>query len=586
MSCAGRSARAVAARAALADVLTALAVLVVGALLFVGCEGRGDGSARGRAQIEASMAALHASPVDARSVWLRVSPRGMRELPTLVARGTTEASATNAGTNAGTNASGVPTPSAPERVALSRTRSGDFTVCTGGQCGLALTLADAHATAGTNGRVGVGVSARVRSDPIGVRYEQSWACAFASRAECTVTVDTEREGAPFLGVEATLGVAVDPPTGMTAVSLVDAGVPTGLDGGDVSVEGTNVCGAVWCTVANVTGATSLVASRMNDELVARVRDEVRAQVCRACDAGCPRGARCEAGVCMAGPSCVPRAFAAETTLAAADAQTEVLLAAALADEAEVRAGGVELALRLTAIASGRSRCAPRAPAPAPGPLPRGVLDVAPTDRGHVRIAVGEAALARALHALQQGGVGCKTVALDDVPIVGQAGLVGLFPTASRLAALAPHGAKLVVMPLAPPTIETTEDGALTLGTSIRVDVEAELLGRTVRVASAALALSARAHVAMHEGTLALEMPSAEREMRVAHVWSSPVLGASDAMLRQSFEAIGAVAATVLPETTPLEALPLPGGHLRLVGPPLRAEARGARALVLDLELSP
>jgi hypothetical protein len=240
---------------------------------------------------------------------------------------------------------------------------------------------------------------------------------------------------------------------------------------------------------------------------------------------------------------------------------------------------VEAALRVTAEPDGVHRCAAAADAPVPRPLPRSVLDGG--DRGAVRVAVGEAALARVLWALQQGGVGCVEVGEAEAPPLA-AGLSALLPSARRIRPLVVGAPSVAVRPLAPPTPRVEDDGAVSLAARAGIEIWATVAGRRLRVAAAEASVTGVMRLASRGSALAIEAPHDSLVVEIRDVWSAPVLGASERELRRTFDALASIALAVVPESTPLD-LPLPG-RVRLASAPTVRTAAGTRALVVDLEL--
>jgi len=256
----------------------------------------------------------------------------------------------------------------------------------------------------------------------------------------------------------------------------------------------------------------------------------------------------------------------------------------VADVARVHRGGLELALRLSAGARERHPCAPPAEPPAAVPLPREVLD-GPEDGVHLRIAAGEAAIARIVHGAHQAGAGCVEVRDRDLPRIGRGSLALLLPSARRLEPLGLSAPRLSVRPLSPPEVRIAEDGSVALSAEdVRVDVEAVVDGRVLRLASAALVVRGIARVVAADGAIAIDVPPGSIEMGIASTWSAPILGATDREVRTAFEALAALARGVLPERTVLSELGLPADVASIRS--RRVVADGARALVLSVVLEP
>ena len=542
------------------------ALLAFYAVGGMGCTG-GDGADGAAPASDPVAAASRSTDAEARSAWIRVTPRGLEALPATLRASIGE---------------GLTLP-------LPRTRRDDLTLCAAGACEIQLQLDSLSASLRGGGELGLAVSARAHTTRIPVRYEQSWPCAFTSRPECAVTFDTRRHGPPAIQATAELRLQVDRATGWAGLVLAEPRVPQGLDAGDVHITGGNTCGHVWCSVANLAGASSWVAERANTAIVETIRSEADARICLPCAAGsCPGGSRCEAGTCRSAGGCVPRPLAAGTTVTTAEGTRGVHLGVTVADVAEIRRGGLELALRLSAAPEARDPCAPPALAPTPEPLPRRLLD-AGADRGALRVVLGEAAIARVLWALHQAGVGCVDVGADEIPPL-RAGLAALLPSARRITSGGPGslgvGAPTVSLRLlAPPTAHLREDGTLALEARIRIEIWAEVEGRSLRVAAATSGVSGVARLSMQNGSLSLETPRSALEVRRIDTWSAPLLGAGERELGTTFDALLQVALAVVPETTPLSALPLPG-RASLAGAPRTVEVDGVRALMVELDLAP
>ena len=530
-------------------------------LAFLPCGGCSSGPDHEAAQRDAVEAASHTTVGDARSAWIRITPEGLRSMPRALA--STEALT----------------------VDLSRVRQGDFSVCPAGDCALRITLQDVVIAPHGADRLSVSVSARATTSSVPVRYMQTWPCAFSSTPECSVRVDTAAQPPADIAVEAGLTLRIDPQTGLLASRLDRPRIVRGLDGGDVAVSGRNVCGQIWCGAANLVGATGWLVEQANDSFAAMVATESSSLSCLTCSAGCPGGSNCDRGLCrMPSGDCAPVPLAAETVVAAFDRNAETRISVALADDVAIRRGGVEIGLRIAALPSRLHPCAPHVEAPRAVALPPSVLDG--DDVGsHVRVALGERTLERVLWALHQGGLGCLDIGGEDVPALSAAALRMLLPSSRRLEPLGLDSPSISVRLLVPPSVEVRDDGTLYItAPRTRIDIEARVDDRTLRLAAAVIAVRAVARGAMRDGRLVIEAPRDGLETRIRDMWSAPLLGANDPELEATFGALTTLASGAVPEITPLDALPIPG---RLV----LARARGVgqddqRALVVDLRLEP
>ncbi len=533
---------------------------LVAALLLAsfGCEGAGDSAG-------AVAAARATSRADARSAWMRVTPEGLEALPAALA---------------------ASLPAEGASIDVPRLRHGDLTVCTSGQCAIGLSLERMSVSPRAEGTLGLSLGVRAVAEAVGVRYEQSWACAFSGRPACTVGVDTARQAPTAITASATVATEVDAHTGLTSLSVGEARVPAGLDGGDVEIAGANGCGQVWCTLANVGIARRWLADEANRALTGAIAAEAAARTCLPCDAGCPSGASRDAGVCRSSDgACVRRPVAASAEVRSHDGRRRATVAVALADEVGVRRGGLDVALRLSARPDGRHRCAPEADPPRATPLPRSVLEGGDERGVHLRVALSEAAVSRAAWALHQTGVGCVDVGPEEVPQLDAAMLAIVLPSSIRLSVLGLSAPSVAVRPLAPPEIHVEDDGTVRIeARDLRMDIEATVDGRRLRLASGTLHARGVARIGERDGALAIEIPLDSIVMDVAAVWSAPILGADEGELRDTFEALSLAAVGVVPEVIPLDRIPVPG---RLV--PVRTRgvtAQGARALLVDLRVEP
>ncbi len=508
----------------------------------------------------ASTAAEATYRVDQRSAWLRITPSGL---------------------NAITSTIGSLSPN-DLVVDIPRVEQDDITVCPDGGC--AVRLDPERLEVGLSERPGLNVDVAVRAvtDAIPVRYEQTWPCAFTSNPECSVLVDTAMAQPRTIDAQVGFGFRIDARTGLTVLEVASAEMGAGVSAEDVTVAGRNRCGTLWCSVANVAGVTEMLAERANAALTSAVTERTAALSCRPCSMGCDPGSSCaEDGLCRRSRGensgrCDPAPLAASIEIASPDEQRRVSLAASLADDVAQSASGLDLALRLSARPSFRHRCAPLKNAPRTRPLPVEILGE--TD-AHARLVIGEASIARMLWAAHQAGVGCYDA---DASILEELDISMLLPTLSRLSALSVAHPVISVRPLEVPSVAIGEDGSMRVeATRVRIDIGANVMGAFARLASGTVTMRGRVALVPNGTRLNLQVAQNQIETEVESVWGSPLLGASDDTLRNTFEVIVRLAKGAVPDSYPLIAEPLPGSP-RLARRPLLVEHDGVRAYAFDL----
>jgi hypothetical protein len=514
---------------------------------------------RREATVLATRAARSTSTTDARSGWLRITARGVQRL------------SQRAGANAGATAGSSRT------IRIPSARQGDFTVCTRGECSVDIQITEALASIAPDSGLALGLGARVRSTSIPVRYEQSWACAFTGRPECTVNVDSATAGSPQVGARALVRLELDQSTRLVRARLADVGLVQGFDETDVRVAGANTCGSVWCSIGNLPGAASLLNAQVEPAVVALVRSQIENQLCVPCESGCPTGSTCIDGLCRDASGCVSAPVGLATALASRDGTTQAYVAVALGDQIVAGNDSIDVGLRIHAAPSDVHRCVPRAEAPDPIPLPQSVL-TARADRGDLRAAIGERALERVFWALWQAGIGCLDLGEQDLPIVRR-----LVPGLQALRELGARAPRIRATPVRAPALRLEGDGG-TIALVVRIDLEAEIDRRILRLASADLDVRVPLSIDLRAGTLLALLDAARAEVEVADVWRSPLLDEGEDALRDRFSGLGAAGVAFLPAEISLGSLPaeLP---LARVGDPETVEVGDTRALVLDLELA-
>lgn len=164
----------------------------------------------------------------------------------------------------------------------------------------------------------------------------------------------------------------------------------------------------------------------------------------------------------------------------------------------------------------------------------------------------------------------------------------LLPTSRRLAPLGLEAPRVAIRPYAPPVPSLRPDGSVEVRSErVRLDLEARVAGRTLRLASADVAGRVTARVGVADGGIALVPVEEGTEVRVLSVWGAPALGASERQLRATFDVLTGVArqaAVARPVALPAGAVPSTYGLIptgtSTVGAP------GTRALVIDLGRAP
>ena len=542
---------------------------------------------QGRWQRQAEEAATRALPADRQAAWLRITPAGLAALATTL----------------------LPPSQRSRRVPIEPSSQGDLHVCPGGGCQVALTISDLSLSP-RDGALVISAVGRATTGPMPLRYAQRWPCAFTAEPACTVDIDTTRASPPDLRAEVPIALERRP-NGAVAARIGALRVAAGLDAADVSIRGANQCGRFWCNVANVVGASRMLADRANRSLATVVGREVDRRACRACGAGCAGDQRCVEGICRAADGrCDPVPLGASYAFEGGedgdvdDAGRPSLgpgrrkgmdLWLAVADATYADSQGLDLALRLSAVPRSRDRCVPERDAPWAVPLERSMLQRDLAAGADVRILIGAATLERGLWAAQQAGLLCATVngaAISEGSASPwtPAALGALLPSAGRLSALGVLHPSVEVHPLLPPVLTEVAGGDLAVRAGrVRIELWAEVLGRRLRLAAAILELEVPLGFVASGRGLELSLDRRSLSLEITELWSAPLLGASESELRSAFATIGAVAREAMPARVTLlgEEL-LPPVPFRFVrAPRIVRGARsggqpGPRAVALDL----
>ncbi|HJL35992.1 MAG TPA: hypothetical protein RMG95_09945, partial [Polyangiaceae bacterium LLY-WYZ-15_(1-7)] len=395
-------------------------------------------------------------------------------------------------------------------------------------------------------------------------------------------VDTEGAAPASLSAHARLRLGVDRRTSLVTLGAGELQLAQGVDGGDVSVAGANLCGRVWCSAARLANVGERIATRIDDALEAQARARLDALTCRPCAAGCEPGSACVEGVCRRAPpnaeapgACDPRPLGAAFEVGP---DRSLGLTFALADEARAHRGGLDVAVRLGARPRVDALCVPDAPAPPPTPLPAAILERGSDAGAHVRVALGESALARAFWAAWRAGLGCAELGGEGSPV--PLDLARLLPSSQSLAFLGVDAPRLRVRPTRAPEVRVEEDGAVAWAVpGLGLELEAEVDGRRLVLARATLRLAGVARLGVGEEGLWLGLEGTEAE--VERIAAAPLLADDPETLAPTFDVLARLAVAAAPARVELGALP---GPLRLVEPPRRVSHEDVRALALRLRV--
>jgi len=498
--------------------------------------------------------------VDARAAWLRLTPEGLRALPGWVGA---------------LGAGGI-------EAAIPASRHGALGLCEGAACSLRLDLRSLEVALEDGASLSIALDLRARTSGLPVVYHERLPCAFLSEPACTVRIDTALSGAAGIGARANLGLRLDPRSGLISLAPAAPQITHGLDGDDLRIAGANTCGSVWCTAANLGIVRGVLADEANEALDAAIRQRLERLSCMPCEAGCAPGNRCAEGICvLSRGGCEPAPLATLIALQTREDRAPLELALALGDALETSRGGLDLGLRLGATPSSRDRCAVPLERPDAAPLPHAILERGADAGAHLRVVLSEATLHRALWAAHQSGLGCVSIPADELLGLTLPGLRALDP-------LGLGGSQIQIVPLALPELRFEEEGAIHARIErVRIEIEAAIDGRMLRLAWAEATLEVQARLEDEGGLLWLDVDLDSVQIEITRHDASPLLaggegGGGRQALARTYALLAGMARALVPTRIPLTTEPLPGG-LRLARAPrlLRAPG-GQRALELAL----
>ncbi len=503
---------------------------------------------------------VQTSTRDARSAWVRVTSTGLQEIPQLLA------------------------PSSFQ-IGFREIRDESTVVCPGGGC--RARVVPYAATASVSGR-GTGdqsldlrVVAGLQTDSFGVTYEERWPCAMLDVPRCAMTVDTARVDPRGIAARGNLGLRIDPTTGLVTVGSSELELLAGIDGGDVTVQGTNACGQVWCTLANVANVTETIAERGNEGMVSNARQAIEALTCRPCSQGCATGSICQDGICVrrAGPEaghCDPRPVGMRFQVPENSSEA-IRFDIAFADALSRNRGGIESAVRVTSSPLSENPCVPDLPLPSATPIPEGAFDRISDGNAHLVLLLAQSAIERAFWAAHQGGVACMEVDASDGFDLGT-----VLPLSNRASALGLEGGFAKVRPRALAQFELNGDSARVTLPELVVELGASVAGRPLVLASGTLRASMRLDFAAGEDGVTLRFSDVDIE--TVEIRSRPILSSDPEEARPTFQVLqGLVRATIPNELT----LPLPGNLSLASAPQVEEFGSGSnlvRGVVIPLRI--
>ncbi len=256
--------------------------------------------------------------------------------------------------------------------------------------------------------------------------------------------------------------------------------PECLQPGDVSLDGRNTCGDIYCGLGDLDVVKSTLLELLSPTLQTQIQGIVGAQTCMACttNADCPATtdgtnlqATCQSNVCRQGTECVPRFLGVEGTMslggllggfgAPADASLELSLAAG--STATVNQGmtfGTRAGIKPTTV----SACVPPQAAPpmtavtapdfdgeAPVPTP-------PATGYHAGLGISSNFLNGAFWAAHQAGALCLNFSSDNVGLINTGLFKTFLPSLGKLATRDGKDAPMMVVlrPARPPTVTVGE----------------------------------------------------------------------------------------------------------------------------------
>lgn len=281
------------------------------------------------------------------------------------------------------------------------------------------------------------------------------ACLYLSAVHCSLNLNTAAEAPATNSLKATVSFTIDQKwdkllsfkvTALSGVAICDSDgaqpKPECLDPADLTLDGRNNCGNVYCTVADWDPVKNFALKMMSPMLEQQVKDAVAAQACQACGTGlptCPQlpnaSSTCMNNTCLdtTNSQCVPRFLGVEGRMALG----QVLSSFGVSDESQMdlsmAAGssvavdqGISMGMRAGTQGVAISPCVPALAIPAVTSVPAPNFDgeATPGTGYHVGLGLSQPFLNLALHQAHQAGALCVDINSSTVGLLN----TGLFKT--------------------------------------------------------------------------------------------------------------------------------------------------------------
>lgn len=317
------------------------------------------------------------------------------------------------------------------------------------------------------------------------------ACAWLSPAKCSITFNTAATAPADNRLRATVKFSIDTRfdkllafnvQGFSGTEICGASgapaKPQCLDPADLSFNGRNNCGDVYCGIADWDPLKQIVLQLISSPLQTQIRNAIGGQTCWPCmsNTDCPRttdgsntASTCDMGtkVCMSGATCVPRFLGVEGTMsmgallgsfgAPADAQMELSLAAGAS---VVMDQGMSFGTRVGIQPTTISACVPPQAAPPMTMVAFPDFDgeATPNSGYHVGLGISSNFLNAAFWSAQQSGALCLNLSSDNVGLINTGLFKTFLPSLGKLATRDGKDAPMMVVlrPARPPTVVVGE----------------------------------------------------------------------------------------------------------------------------------
>ncbi len=316
-------------------------------------------------------------------------------------------------------------------------------------------------------------------------------CVGLSAAKCSVTFNTAATAPNDNRLRATVKFSIDQrfdkllAFNISSFSGTDicgaSGAPAKpqcLDPADLSFNGRNNCGDVYCGLADWDPVKNTVLQLLSGPLQGQIENALSGQTCWPCmtNADCPRStdgnnspSTCDTDtkVCMLGSTCVPRFLGVEGKVAmgsllgafGAPANAQLELSVAAGATVAVDSGlsfGTRVGIQPAAVAS----CVPPQAAP-PMPMvtfPAFDAEATPNSGYHVGLGISSYFLNNAFWAAQQSGALCLNLSSDNVGLINTGLFKTFLPSLGKLATRDGVDAPMMVVlrPARPPTVVVGE----------------------------------------------------------------------------------------------------------------------------------